>query len=76
MRRITFALASIALLTASSPAFAAGPCKDAKGKFIKCPATPAPSAAKATTAGGVTKDKNGKCHVASGPKKGQFTKCP
>lgn len=76
MRRITFALASIALLTASSPAFASGPCKDAKGKFIKCPATPAASAAKATTTGGVTKDKNGKCHVASGPKKGQFTKCP
>jgi hypothetical protein len=23
----------------------------------------------------VVKDKNGKCHVASGPKKGQFTKC-
>ncbi|NIJ67379.1 hypothetical protein FHR20_004363 [Sphingomonas leidyi] len=75
MRKITFAVASLALLTASTSAFAAGPCKDAKGKFIKCPATPAASAAKATT-GGVTKDKNGKCHVASGPKKGQFTKCP
>ena len=22
------------------------------------------------------KDKAGKCHIASGPKKGQFTKCP
>ncbi|WP_137865115.1 MULTISPECIES: hypothetical protein [unclassified Sphingomonas] len=75
MRKITFAVASLALLTASTSAFAAGPCKDAKGKFIKCPATPAASAAKAAT-GGVTKDKNGKCHVATGPKKGQFTKCP
>ena len=76
MRRITFAVASIALLTASSSAFAAGPCKDAKGKFIKCPTPAATAAAKATTTGGVTKDKHGKCHVASGPKKGQFTKCP
>ncbi|MBB4100750.1 hypothetical protein [Sphingomonas kyeonggiensis] len=71
MRQITFAVASIALLTASTAAFAAGPCKDAKGKFIKCP-----TAAAATATGGILKDKNGKCHVASGPKKGQFTKCP
>lgn len=74
MRKITFAVASIALLTASTSAFAAGPCKDPKGKFIKCP-TPAATTAPAATAGGVTKDKNGRCHVASGPKKGQFTKC-
>ncbi|WP_137863565.1 MULTISPECIES: hypothetical protein [unclassified Sphingomonas] len=71
MRKITFAVASIALLTASTPAFAAGPCKDAKGKFVKCP-TPAAKAPQAA----VTKDKNGRCHVASGPKKGQLTKCP
>jgi len=25
--------------------------------------------------GGVYKDKSGRCHVGSGPKKGQFTKC-
>ena len=68
MRRIIVALASLALLSAG-PALAA-PCKDAKGRFIKCP----PKAASA--AGGVTKDAKGKCHIASGPKKGQFTKCP
>lgn len=66
-RASTFA-AAIALI--ASPALAAGPCKDAKGKFVKCP-----PAAAAATAGGVVKDAKGKCHVASGPKKGQFTKC-
>jgi hypothetical protein len=30
---------------------------------------------KAAATGGVTKDAKGKCHIASGPKKGQFTKC-
>jgi hypothetical protein len=44
------------------------------------PMAKATSTTKATSsaaaAGGVTKDKNGRCHVASGPKKGQFTKCP
>jgi hypothetical protein len=70
IRKSIVALATIALL-ASAPSFAA-PCKDAKGKFVKCPtAAKAPAAA-----GGVTKDARGKCHVASGPKKGQFAKCP
>jgi hypothetical protein len=67
MFRIPSIAAAIALI--ASPALAAGPCKDAKGKFTKCPSA-------AAAAGGVTKDKNGKCHIASGPKKGQFTKCP
>jgi hypothetical protein len=49
---------------------AAAPCKDAKGKFTKCP----PPAAAAAPA--VNKDAKGRCHVASGPKKGQLTKCP
>lgn len=68
MRLFLTALAVASL--AASPSFAA-PCKDAKGKFIKCAqtATPAPAA-------GISKDTNGKCHIASGPKKGQFTKCP
>lgn len=66
----TVMLAITALSIAVTPAIAT-PCKDAKGKFTKCP----PAAASATT-GGVTKDAKGKCHVASGPKKGQFTKCP
>ncbi|WP_084581802.1 hypothetical protein [Sphingomonas azotifigens] len=69
MLRITTIAATLALIAA--PALAAAPCKDAKGKFTKCP----PTAASATT-GGVTKDAKGKCHIASGPKKGQFIKCP
>lgn len=69
IRTSLFAIASLALLS-SAPALAA-PCKDAKGKFVKCPA----AAAHAVPAGGVTKDAKGKCHFASGPKKGQFTKC-
>ena len=68
MKKLLIAFTAIALL--GSVADAKGPCRDAKGKFTKCP----PAAAAA--APGVTKDKNGKCHVASGPKKGQFTKCP
>lgn len=60
-------LAAAALIV--TPALAGNQCRDAKGKFIKCPA-----AAAAATAG-VTKDAKGKCHFASGPKKGQFTKC-
>lgn len=66
IRTSLFAIASLALLS-STPALAA-PCKDAKGKFVKCPTAHA-------AAGGVTKDAKGKCHFASGPKKGQFTKC-
>ena len=64
----TFIIAVAALSIAGSPAFAA-PCKDAKGKFMKCPDKAA------SPTGGVVKDKAGKCHIASGPKKGQFTKC-
>jgi len=70
MLRLTLALAAVAMIAA--PAGAAPQCKDPKTKrFIKCPpaASPAP-------AGGITKDKNGKCHVASGKDKGKFTKCP
>jgi hypothetical protein len=63
--KLTAALAAFVLLTAP---VLASPCRDAKGKFTKCPA--------ATASVGVTKDAKGKCHVASGPKKGQFTKCP
>ena len=66
--KLIVALTAAALLT--MPSYAGKPCRDAHGKFAKCP----PAAATATP--GVTKDKNGKCHVASGPKKGQFTKCP
>lgn len=68
IRKLTTA-AAIAGILVSAPAVAAS-CRDAKGKFMKCP-----PAAAASAAGSVTKDKNGRCHVASGPKKGQFIKC-
>lgn len=69
MLRLSLALAAAAMI--AGPVGAA-PCRDAKThKFIKCP-----PAAAAAAAGGVTKDKNGKCHIASGPHKGKFTKCP
>ena len=70
IRTLLTAAASFALIATAGTAGAA-PCKDAKGKFTKCP----PAAARAST-GNVTKDAKGKCHIASGPKKGQFTKCP
>jgi len=57
-------------MIAATPSLAA-PCKDAKGKFVKCPDAKPANAVKL----GVVKDAKGKCHVASGPKKGQFTKC-
>jgi hypothetical protein len=57
-------------MMAATPSLAA-PCKDAKGKFVKCPDAKPATAVKP----GVVKDAKGKCHVASGPKKGQFTKC-
>lgn len=67
MFRLPTVAAAIALI--ATPALAAGPCKDAKGKFTKCPPAAAP-------VGGVVKDAKGKCHIANGAKKGQFTKCP
>jgi hypothetical protein len=39
MQKITLALSALSLVAGSVPALAA-PCKDAKGKFIKCPPKP------------------------------------
>ena len=36
MKKIIFALAAVSMLAGSAPSFGS-PCKDAKGKFIKCP---------------------------------------
>ncbi|WBO21662.1 hypothetical protein [Sphingomonas abietis] len=69
MIRTLTALSVTALLATS---LVAAPCKDAKGKFTKCP--PAATAAAAPAA--FNKDAKGRCHVASGPKKGQLMKCP
>ena len=39
MKKFVLAISALSLLAVSAPAFAA-PCKDAKGKFVKCPAKP------------------------------------
>jgi hypothetical protein len=39
MKKIVFVLTALSLLAGSAPSLAA-PCKDAKGKFVKCPAKP------------------------------------
>lgn len=52
---------------AAAPSIAAKQCHDDKGRFTKCPT--------ASTSAAVVKGKDGKCRVAAGPKKGQFTKC-
>ena len=36
MKKFVFALTALSLVAGSAPSLAA-PCKDAKGKFIKCP---------------------------------------
>ena len=41
MRRIVIALTAVGLIAGSAPSLAA-PCRDAKGKFVKC-ATKAPA---------------------------------
>ena len=64
MKKLVFALTALSLVAGSAPAFAA-PCKDAKGKFVKCPAKPA-TVAKLTKA---AKPKT--CRDA----KGHFAKC-
>lgn len=60
MRKIVLALSALGLVAGSAPVLAA-PCKDAKGKFVKCPAKAA--AAKST--------KPKTCRNA----KGHFAKC-
>lgn len=37
MRKIIIALSALGLVAGSVPSIAAAPCRDAKGKFIKCP---------------------------------------
>lgn len=58
-RPLALAAAVLLVFTAASPSLAAAPCRDAKGKFIKCP--PAASAPAKPT----------KCKDA----KGKFAKC-
>ena len=37
MKKLIITLSAVGLLTNSVSSFAAAPCRDAKGKFIKCP---------------------------------------
>ena len=46
MKKLVLALCACGLLAGSAPAFAAAPCHDKSGKFIKCPKPAAKVAAK------------------------------
>jgi hypothetical protein len=70
IRTLKAAIATVALLAGAASAGFAAPCKDAKRKFTECP--PVAAAAPAASKSNVTKDAKGKCHVTSGPKKGQL----
>jgi hypothetical protein len=37
MRKLIIALSALGFVAGSVPSLAAAPCRDAKGKFIKCP---------------------------------------
>ena len=80
MRKFVLALSAVSLLAGSAPSFAAIPCKDAKGKFIKCPPKPA-SAPKPAAKAAPCRDAKGKfikCptkRTACRDKSGKFTKC-
>ena len=53
MRSATFSMLNLALIISlSGPALAAAPCKDAKGKFVKCPPPAAAPAARCRGAKG------------------------
>jgi hypothetical protein len=43
MRKLIIALSAFGLMAGSVPSLAAAPCRDAKGKFIKCPTKKAPA---------------------------------
>jgi hypothetical protein len=42
-KTLRLALAFVVALSSASAAYAAAPCRDAKGKFIKCPAPASPA---------------------------------
>jgi len=67
IRKSLIAAAALAAL-ASAPTYGAR-CRNPKTQqFMPCP--------KPAEASSVTRDKNGKCHIASGKNKGKYTKCP
>ena len=52
MRNFIIALSALGLIAGSVPAIAAASCRDAKGKFTKCPTKAAPKAARCRDAKG------------------------
>jgi hypothetical protein len=56
MKKLVLALSAVSLLATAAPSFAAT-CRDAKGKFIKCPAKPARAATCRNAKGKFTKCK-------------------
>lgn len=81
MKKFVFALAASALIALPASVQAA-PCKDAKGKFIKCPTTAAVKPAAKPMAAPAAKPLAAKPAAAKGKAvrcrdaKGRFTKCP
>jgi hypothetical protein len=77
MKKLLLFVAALALPVAAH----AAPCKDAKGKFIKCPPAAAAPAAKPAMAASAKPAAAAKAHAA-GKKapcrdaKGRFAKCP
>lgn len=69
MKLIALALAALSLATVPTSSYAA-PCKDAKGRFIKCPTVKPKTAAK-PAAKPAAKGKTTQCRDA----KGRFMKC-
>ena len=67
MSKLALVLAAAFAVTAIPAGVQAAPCKDAKGKFIKCP----PAAAKPATPAGKSTPKAARCRDA----KGHFIKC-
>ena len=43
MRKFIIGLSALGLIAGSAPTLAAAPCRDAKGKFMKCPTKAAPT---------------------------------
>ena len=40
MKKFLLAVTAVSLLAGATPSFAASPCKDKHGKFMKCPVKP------------------------------------
>ena len=51
MRKLLFAAVSVGLLATATPSFGA-PCKDAKGRFMKCPSKTPVKATRCKSANG------------------------